>query len=152
MSSHNQGSWSDGGVSEGVPLKDRNDAILFSGLYVPIRDWLALCVNSPRAGSDSAQTRWVQRIRGMDWCQSLNALTTPGPRTELAEHLRAVTHGMREVTNAELDAAVGQTIDEIGILLRDARLGPFPYNPPSRRPRLLMCSFDGLSEDSDGPT
>ena len=111
-----------------IPLKDRNDAILFSGLYNAIWDWLALRQLLPEPVPTQLKpdglSEFADRLR-----QCLNALTTPGPRTELAEHLRAVARGMREVTNAELDAAVGQTIDEIGILLRDAT-GTLSIQPP----------------------
>jgi hypothetical protein len=117
-----------------IPLKDRNDAILYCGLFNAIWDWLARKQVLPEPvpseiGTDGT-TGFTAKLKECE-----RALTDPASRSELVGHLRLVAHGLRDVSSAEIDDAIEQALREIRILLRPAD-GTFVVRPPATRPTL----------------
>lgn len=117
-----------------IPLKDRNDAILYCGLYNAVWDWLArrqaLPEPVPTTIYADGSTEFTRKLR-----ECVEALTTPAILEEVVNHLQTVAHGLRDVSTAEIEAAIEQVLRELGILLRPAG-GTFAIRPAVAAPTL----------------
>ncbi|MCI4320215.1 MAG: DEAD/DEAH box helicase [Thermoplasmata archaeon] len=102
-----------------ISLKDRNEAILYSGLYSAVWDWLALRSNLPEPIPRRVEPDGKSRFSLM-LGECLHDLQNPAFRARTIGHLRSVALGIPGVDPSELEAAVGQVESELRLLLTDS--------------------------------
>ena len=118
-------------VSQGrldpIPMKDRNEAIVRSALYMAVWDWLAVHADLPEAIpvriNRDGQTDFSQRLVA---CRS--QLTSR--REQVLQHLSRVSRGLYTASSEWVTRAVEQSLNELDFLLRDAS-GTLSCAPPT---------------------
>ncbi len=100
-----------------IPLKDRNEAIVRSAMYMATWDWLAVNSDLPEVIPTGLAADGTSEFTvALKKCQA----SLDRSRAELSDHLALISRGMYHPDSAEIAGSISQAQEEISVLLRDA--------------------------------
>ncbi len=110
-----------------IPMKDRNEAIVQSAVYMAVWDWLAVHVDLPEVMPDG-----INRDGTTEFSAALGRCLArlSESRSELQGYLSEVSRRTFRPDSPTIASAIDQAEQEIAILLRDAS-GTFEATPSS---------------------
>jgi DEAD/DEAH box helicase len=101
-----------------IPLKDRNEAVVRSGVYSAVWDWLAVKGLVPEAipHADAPNVVVTSFYRQLGLCKS--AIERERPR--LKDYLGGISPAVAPANSQAVEEAIGQALAELDLLLADA--------------------------------